>query len=156
MEFAFADALKKAASEVFHAPLVHFYADDKKEVVDDYWGMSPRNMLQKLGTEACREIFGQDVWIKSLVKKLSDYDTFDIVVTDVRFENEAAMVRERGGVVIHVISDRETTLETSTQAHASEAGVALHDEDYQIFNNGTLADLSLSALSVYAMIKDLK
>lgn len=54
----------------------------------------------------------------------------NIVVTDCRFENEADVVRELGGTVVHI------TRQNSQQydPHASEAGIAIKDGDLLIEN----------------------
>src|SRR5690606_20154405 len=64
--FAFADNLKRAASIIFNVPLDHFYDRSHKEEVVPYWGLSPRQMAQLLGTDACRKGIRDDIWIKSL------------------------------------------------------------------------------------------
>lgn len=65
-----------------------------------------RRFLQVLGTEAVRDHLGADAWIDALVKRATDdglwgvqgqaYKT-KIVVTDVRFPNEAAFIKRFGG-----------------------------------------------------------
>src|ERR1700733_9341253 len=67
---AFADTLKKALKEIFEFSDEQLYGDEK-ETVDDYWGHSPRDLLQKIGTEMFREYLpklcknmSDDIWIK--------------------------------------------------------------------------------------------
>jgi len=151
-EEAFADNLKAAAAVIFDLSIVNFYDQKLKEVFNPYWDMTPREMLQKLGTEACRNTFGGDIWMKSLGSKLGQGRGERVVITDVRFENEAAMIRAKGGVVVHVHSNRESKLADGSQAHASEAGIELNQQDYQLFNHKTLAELPFIVSDTLKMI----
>jgi hypothetical protein len=54
-----------------------------------------RSLLQRLGTEAGRNILGEDVWVNAAL----DIPPGDYVITDVRFPNELEAIRSRGGQV---------------------------------------------------------
>ncbi|MDI1360632.1 hypothetical protein [Methylotenera sp.] len=140
---AFADPLKTAAALIFGLDVEHFYSSDLKEIVDPFWGISPREMLQKLGTEACRNNIDQNIWVKSMQRSCAEViaNNEDLVITDARFDNEADMVRALGGTVIHIHSNRESKLNATSQAHLSEAGIEFKGCDYVIDNSGTLLDL---------------
>ena len=56
-----------------------------------------RRLLQVLGTDIGREMFGENFWVFQAIKDL--HPTQDIVFTDVRFPNEAEMVRKGMGEV---------------------------------------------------------
>jgi hypothetical protein len=137
---AFADPLKLAAQHIFGLTEAQTWDDDMKEVVIPYWGMSPRQIFQYLGTEAVKGTFGPDTWIKrwaisyNLLK-----DTDHIVVTDVRTNLEAQAILNLGGVIIEVVRDG-VGLEGETAKHSSEFGLTL-GADFIILNNGTLAEL---------------
>jgi hypothetical protein len=60
-----------------------------------------RRFLQRLGTEGGREIHGHDCWIKIAREKINQIPG-PIVITDVRFPNEADMIRKLGGDVWRV------------------------------------------------------
>jgi hypothetical protein len=78
--------------------------------------LSVRQYLQRTGTEAHRDLFGEDFWVDHL--DLShDPDTI-VFVTDVRFDNEAQAIIDAGGYIVQVIGP-----ETADDAHRSEAGV---------------------------------
>lgn len=139
---AFADPLKRAGQAMFGLNEQETWDDSLKEVVIPYWGMSPREMFQKLGTEGGREVFGEDLWLKRWLKFYEEYkDLSNIVVPDVRFENEAELVRARGGIVIHLTTSRKSALKGNTTTHASEAGVEFKPGDYRLANDGTFAAL---------------
>ena len=87
--------------------------------------------MQSLGTEWGRMLVSGDVWISALRKQLKPQKNY--VIDDVRFDNEARFVRERGAV-IHV--ERERYIEGDT--HISEAGI---DDD--------LIDATIKNVSCY-------
>ena len=70
-----------------------------------------------------------------------------MVVTDIRFENEAAMIRELGGSVWH-ITGRQAEL-GGAASHQSEAGVVfVPGTDLMIDNSGSIADLHVKLGSI--------
>lgn len=138
---SFAAPLKQACYAVFGWSEEIMNNRTTKEAVDPFWGFSPRQAAQLLGTEGMRHLFGDDVWIKALQRRL-DGDLAaigTIIIPDVRFENEARFIREQGGRIIHMeIAADTVTLSAQTKAHASEQGVAFVDGDALIENNKRL------------------
>jgi len=140
---AFGDALKEACSLMFGIPLERFNSDDAKEAKDNFWGFSPREICQYIGTEVAREHFDPEFWIKRLQLELQrEYDVRNdvFVIADVRFDNEAQWIRNNGGIVIRVVRP-EANGDVGIPSHVSEAGVSENLIDYTIFNNGTLDQL---------------
>ncbi len=137
--YAFAEPIKKACNLIFGWDDRH--ADGSlKEVVDPEFEVSPRFAYQKLGTEWGRDIINNDLWLLVAGKKVrlnKEVDNVGTIITDVRFDNEAAWVLERNGVLIHVVREEQAIIEESS--HVSERGL---DEKYlekafRINNNGT-------------------
>lgn len=108
---------------------------DNGEIVSD---ISGRQFLQRYGTEAHREVFGQEFWLDAILpSKNSSYGLYnDVIVTDVRFPNEADRVHECGGVVWEIIRRDE-----DTDSHASEASLPRHMVDKVFKNNRTKEEL---------------
>lgn len=141
--YAYADPLKRAASEMFGIPLDDFYNQSVKEVPNKFWDMTPRYILQILGTEGGRDLFRKDIWTKRAemeIRNQCDKQATGLVITDVRFENEAKQIRESGGKVVHIYRPDAEDVE----AHSSESGVKISNEDAIINNSGTLQDLYTS------------
>ena len=137
---AFADPVKMAAQAKFGLTAEQTWRDDLKEVVIPHWGMTPRQIFQMEGTEAGRNVFGGDLWIKRFMLSYNLLKgTDDIVVPDVRFDNEADAIRSLGGIIIEVRRGH-AGLSGSAAAHVSESGLSL-PADYVIENEGTLEDL---------------
>ena len=137
---AFADPVKMAAQAKFGLTAAQTWDDELKEVVIPHWNMTPRQMFQMEGTEAGRNVFGGDLWIKRFMLSYNLLkDTDDIIVPDVRFDNEASAIRDLGGIIIE-IRRGQAGLSGSAGAHVSESGLSL-PADYVIDNNGTLEEL---------------
>ena len=115
---SFAATLKDAVAAVFgwDRELLEGRTTESRvwrEQVDPWWSqrldmpnLTPRLVLQKWGTEVARKSWHDDIWIASLENKLAKAHN-DIVITDVRFPNEIAAVRNAGGTVIRVVRGPE-------------------------------------------------
>lgn len=136
---AFADPLKLAAAGLLQRPAREMWVGDREAVMPE-WGFSIRWFLQRLGTEAIREQIDRDFWVTSMRIRLAavarEQPGLAVTITDVRFENEAAFVRERG-TLIHV---RRPDLPHDD--HVSEAGVMREADDLVIDNDGSRKDLT--------------
>lgn len=131
---AFATPLKEAAAlllnrEVYEMEGQHGF-DREAELPE--WGFSTRWFLQRFGTECMRNQIDQDFWIKRMRSSLRDGGSF--VITDVRFQNEADMIRELGGHILE-ISRPKSAIGSS---HVSDAGV---NAEWHVWNNDTIDEL---------------
>lgn len=82
--------------------------------------ITPRVMMQTLGTEWGRSLL-PDLWLKVWQHELDDA-AHTVCVPDVRFDNEAELIRSLGGVIVH-IQRKPTADMLAVPAHASEAGI---------------------------------
>lgn len=94
-----------------------------------------RRLLQCLGTEAGRQVLGQNIWVDTALGSMIAGE--DYVVSDVRFPNEVAGIRDSGGLTLWVSRPGVGPLND----HASETSVSVDDFDVEIKNDGTPADL---------------
>lgn len=83
--------------------------------------ISPRKMLELVGTELGREILQQDVWIDRIVRDVALNKVRVAIISDVRFENEAKFIQEKEGELIKIASPNNPYKINST--HASNQGV---------------------------------
>jgi hypothetical protein len=166
-QFAFADALKDGVSQIFLWPRGLLEGDSNasrtfREKVDPWWSnklgyeVTPRLILQKFGTEACRNGIADNIWIAALEKRIQGYD--DVVITDVRFPNEINFIRSVGGVIIRVKRGEDPiwyndALSTNTvgintmeeyNVHESEWAWIGQKIDHTVLNEGTKDDLKES------------
>jgi len=177
---SFAGALKDAVSVIFGWPremLEGLTLDSRawRENVDPWWAdrlgiphLTPRWVLQHMGTNVLRQHFHDDIWIAALEKRLIDSDDQPIVISDCRFQNEIKLVKQYQGNLVQVIRSFETpvwyqcavrqnfasdeelldliehslTMESLyPQVHSSEYSWVGSKIDYKIMNTQTLEDL---------------
>lgn len=146
---AFADPLKLAAQQMFFLTDAQTWSEELKDIELPYWGMSPRKMFQLLGTEGGRNVFGGDIWLKRWQFHYEQFAPFANYVTpDVRFDNEADLIRERGGIILHIQSERSSILTKEAQGHASEQGICMTVNDIIIENSGSFEALYMNLNSL--------
>ena len=149
-KFAFADALKDAVAGIFLWPRGLLEGDTNasrsfRERVDVWWShkfgyeVTPRLILQKFGTEACREGIADNIWIAALEKRIHGYE--DVVITDCRFPNEIDFIRSAGGKIVRIKRGDDPTPEELSKMHISETAWNHYDPDFVIHNEGTKDDL---------------
>jgi hypothetical protein len=125
-----------------------------KKVDMDIAFMTVRDLLQKLGTDACRDNLHYNTWVNALMsdykKELSECGTSkkgtvvkcskypNWIITDTRFPNEADAIKNAGGIIIRV----ERPGVKPINDHPSEVGLDHWTFDYVINNDGDLESLS--------------
>ena len=161
---SFANTLKDAVASVFSWDRELLEGRTKaarewREQIDPWWSqrlnmpdLTPRLVLQLWGTEVCRKSFHDDIWIASVENKLRQTKD-NIVITDCRFPNEIASIRNAGGRVVRIARGtdpewfqlaRIAPLEMKKMypnIHASEYSWAATDFDITIDNDGSIEDL---------------
>jgi len=111
---SFANTLKDSVAAVFGWDREMLEGRSKqsrewREQVDTWWAqrlgipeLTPRWVLQYWGTEVCRRGLHDDIWIASLENKLRNSQD-NIVISDCRFPNEIASIKNAGGKIICVV-----------------------------------------------------
>ena len=94
-----------------------------------------RYLLQSLGVGA-RKLLGDDIWIISVLRKMDDKNQ-NYVITDVRFENEAVMIKQIGGELWRI---KRPGIEPINE-HISERDMDGYPVDKILKNEGTLEEL---------------
>lgn len=146
-ERAFADSLKEATRSLFLFNDEQLYGSEK-EIPDDRWyGCTPRKVLQFIGTELLRDNLaqiipplGKDIFIHHMKLWIEENknNISNLVISDVRFENEASVIHEMGGYLILI----ERPNNINNDNHASEKGLKdINLPYYHIINDSTLDDL---------------
>lgn len=137
LRVAFADPIREALAAMFGVPVELFSDPELKEVPNALLlGHTPRYLMQTLGTEWGRTYVGADMWLQ-LAKRKAEATLATgraVVITDVRFDNEAEMIHEMGGEVWRIVRDRQVYV--SGDRHVSEAGVKSQLISRTIDNNG--------------------
>ena len=152
---SFARPMKTAAMEIFGWD--YDYIEKHKEDVDPYYGISPRQFLQVLGTDFAQfylmekfpefaKVTGRNLWVKRAFKNMRKEDIN--IITDVRFKHEVDAIRDSGqkNIIIKVV--RPDWLIDNT--HVSEQEIDTITPDVVLLNDSTLSDFKTE---VYEYIK---
>lgn len=131
--------------------------DIRKEMgLGRIYKMRYRDLLQRIGTEAMRNMIHENVWVNALFAdyKIEGcknngnkcetpngdcnskhcYPTW--IITDMRFPNELKAIKDRDGITIRVQRGAQTNI-----GHSSETALDSEEFDYNIDNNGSIEDL---------------
>ena len=123
---------------------------DLKEVEIPGLGVSARLMMQTLGHEWARKHLAEDFWLRLAATKIAALHGQGfprVVVSDIRYANEAAWVRYQGGEVWQI--DRPGL--APVRSHPSEC---IHFRVDQVLrNDGTLAQLERATLDSLVSLK---
>lgn len=95
-----------------------------------------RGLLQRLGTEAGRNVLGEDIWVRTAMAKAQG--KVNVVITDVRFPNEAQAIKAAGGILWRI--EREGF--GPINDHPSETALDALEPDARLWNNGPLSGLA--------------
>ena len=107
--------------------------------------LTPRVLMQTLGTEWGRSLM-PDLWLRVWQHELDDRAQV-VVVPDVRFDNEAELIRKLCGVIIH-IKRKPTADMLAVPAHVSEAGIKRHKSDIILHNDRGIEKLAALAAQI--------
>jgi len=144
-QYAFADPIKEISKIIFSFTDDQLFGESKEDV-DDTWKIKPRDTFQFIGTDAMRNTLsarfphiGKNIWIKHLQLRL-ERTTDDVIVSDIRYQNELDMIKQLGGKIYKV---QRTGMELH-DSHESESGIDdLHGIDAIIENDKSLDDLHM-------------
>lgn len=124
-------------------PIVHVYDDGEFERLSELvkrvgWDSAKedysevRQTLERIGTEVGREQFGYDFWV-DFAERTLPLGVESLVFRDVRFKNEAEMLRIHGGIIVKIVRpDQKKDL-----GHPSRDGIHDIHCDFIIFNDST-------------------
>lgn len=116
----------------------------------------PRELLQQLGTNIIRQNLGDNFFINRMIDDLRVYAYFFDVITidDARFPKEIDLIKAQFKKVygVHVLRPHfDNGLTKEQQAHPTETALDHYTNyDYEIINDGSLADLKLKVEEVMA------
>jgi hypothetical protein len=94
-----------------------------------------RGLMQRMGTEVGREMFGEDFWVNLAMNRIPDGSK--IVVADVRFKNEADAIKAAGGQVWRIVRDGVGP----ANDHISEIALDDYSFDAIVLNTGGIENL---------------
>ena len=100
--------------------------------------VTPRLIMQELGTEYGRVSLGNDLWTTATQLRIKAVNG-PVVVTDMRFVNERDLMAGMGALLLRV--RRPDLMDNEFSAHPSETAIDELNVHYELANDGTVAKL---------------
>ena len=159
VKFSFASATKDILATIFGWERNMLEGDTVKsrkfrETIDIWWseklsipGLTPRKVLQIIGTDLFRNQFNNNIWVACIEKKilshLESFPSCNIIISDCRFPNEITMLKNLGFRLIHIQRNLPNWFkkykygidcEEASKLHISETSWIRENFDYEISN----------------------
>lgn len=151
VRIGFADAVRQMALAI--DPLVTMAGGLRLRALVDEVGWEEakqnpdvRRLLQNIGTEAGREVIGENVWVDIVARKIRAAELSGIpgvVITDCRFPNEIEFIKNSGGHVVRIVRPGVGPV----NGHASETAADGIDADWTLDNDGTPEELQTKLIA---------
>jgi len=129
--YAFGDAVKSLllATDKTYGDSLERLEDWKRKGLHE-----TREKLQNLG-QRLRD-YDEDFWIRSMPAVLADRS----LITDIRYPNELAWIKERGGTVVAI--HREGYGPVNSHISERNTGLLIESSDLTLHNNATIEELA--------------
>lgn len=131
---SFAYPMKQMMIDYFGFTYEDLYTVEGKNRYNEFWGMTNREALQKIGTECFRNNFHVDTWLKTMEVNIINDLTPIIIIPDVRFPNEAELINSLGGSILKIVRD-DVVRDPSQMTHASETMIDQIPHDMLLVND---------------------
>lgn len=133
-------------------------ARQKREIVDAWWSeklkipnFTPRYALQYIGTEVMRNHFHQDIWVLAVERKLRTLHRVEaelsterepteaefsadsvkgVVISDLRYSNEIAMLNSMGAKLIYVMREKPSWFDEAKEGNYDVIPKTLHQSEW--------------------------
>lgn len=153
---ALAEPIKQFAIEYLGLNEHQVYDQDGKREYNDFWGMTNREILQKVGTDAMRNGFHPDVWVKITELKIQEAIKNNAfwIITDVRFPNECKMIRQCGGIIVWIVRPSSVPTTPQNLTHISEQTLDASLIDYVLRNDYDLDFLRQNVQKLRCFIEE--
>lgn len=147
-KYALADPMKKGLKVLFNFRDEQLWGDEK-EVIDPFWEVTPREIMQFIGIDVLfnelgdrfphlNKTNGKTFHIRSFEACMQKSPDDLFVISDLRMQEDVIALKNMGAVIIRL----ERPEISSTDTHISEDGVSsVIGYDYTIINSGTIEDL---------------
>ena len=100
-KMSFAAPLKEVVANLFEWDINDLNDFKFKETVDPYWNITPREVLQKFGTDFMREMINPAFWTMKLERHLiTKMLKHNVVIDDVRFKEEVDLIHKHRGIIV--------------------------------------------------------
>ena len=156
----FAGKLKNIVAELLSCNVSNLESEDFKNSKIEYLStedkcITPRYLLQYLGTDVLRNSINEDIHVNALLNDIKSSQNANIlafVITDLRFRNELEAIKKHGGLTIRLNRNEANKIVSNSQ-HESETALDNAQFDITIDNNGTFEELFLKVQKVYEVFR---
>lgn len=136
-QYALGDKVKELVFKilkVFNVPINSIDDLYNRDTKEKY-----RRYLQEIATECCRDTFGDDFWSEILLKQITIdlQNGYNVIISDVRFENEQQYFTSHINNVKTVMIRRKGIINSSKHISEQLTGIKF---DFVIKNSGTLEE----------------
>lgn len=134
--YSFADPIRDIMREVFGISRKETMDRDLKKEENDFWGMSPRQIMGKVGM-LFRYHFHKDFWVWTMKRRLEEKEDDHIIIDDVRFRNEAIWLQEENCEIFGILAHNDSLKSCEKITSRTERQMAEHWEeivDHEIVN----------------------
>ena len=129
-----------------------------REAKDEWWSekllrdITPRRMLQEIGTDLFRNNFHCDIWLNCLENKLRKYKNKNVVISDCRFKNEIKMIKKYKGFIFQLNRNLPNWYNDyklgkvkldEIGLHSSEIEWLICKPDFEIDNSNSINELKI-------------
>ncbi len=170
IKLSFASALKDIIAVLFswdRNKLEGIKTEDRtwRETVDPWWSqqldmphLTPRFVMQYFGTDLFRNHFHPNIWVKAVERQILLNPTANYIITDCRFGNEIELVKQHGGILIHIARNLPTwyhdyknnlCVKPVEGYHPSDISWIRYDFDHEISNHFSSIDEFNSAIKSF-------
>lgn len=127
--------IKELVRTLFHHSYKHL--DQVKEVVDPCFDISPQNITQAI-KQSLQDHIDYNLWVVAAQRRARSIMTrgVSVVITDVKSNNEACMIRDNGGEMWHVVRP-----EVKQLRKPGDGVVTPRNDDKIVANTTTIGDL---------------
>lgn len=138
VRISFADPMRLMIDRLLHSSglskmEISYFMNEGKEQEIPVIGTSFRQLARTLGTEWGRDCIDESLWINIFASKVRKLHS-PVCVDDLRFPNEARLLRSMGFILVHIKRDN-----LRMDSHHSDIALREYDGwDYVIHNNSSL------------------
>ena len=164
---ALAEPIKQIARIMFGFTEAQLY-DDAKDVVDNNWGIKPRDFFEQFGTEIMQfdiykylpkleeKVPERLFWVHSLLTKINSNE--DIIITDVRGLHELKEIKKKkqNVIFIRIVKEKKENEKGNENTHITQKEAGEISDEYvfdTIVNDGSLNDLREKVQMIWKRIK---
>jgi hypothetical protein len=139
VKLSFSDPLKQICKILFNLSEAQLHDPILKETIIETWNLTPRQIFQKVGTDLFRNHFDEKIWLKLLLEKLKTFPNKNIVIPDIRFQDELDMILSlQNSEEVRIFEVIRPNLITTKDSHITENNNLHYKFTKKIYNDSSL------------------